>query len=115
MAVIYEEKPGDLDIIVGANNVLSKILTFSSKSGVTLTPFVLSGYTFESYIFLNNTETITINIVVTDIDLAVGKIKMYCDALSTLTRGDDTYRWLLRWTDTNSIKRVVLQGKFKIV
>lgn|SRR4030043_1430452 len=115
MAIIYAEKPGDLDIIVGAENILSKILTFSNKIDGVLTPFVLTDYTFESYIFLNNTETITINIVVTDIDLATGKIKIYCDNLSTLIRGDDTYRWLLRWTDTNSIKRVVLQGKFKIV
>jgi hypothetical protein len=115
MAIIYAEKPGELDIRVGTNNILSKILTFSNKVGVTLTPFDLTGYIFECYIFLNNTETIKINIVVTDIDLAAGKIKIYCDTLSTLIRGDNTYRWLLRWTDTNSIKRVALQGKFEII
>jgi len=102
----YNEQPGILNLILGSNNILDKILTFSID---------LTGYTFESYVFLDSLETNKIEIKVNNINLSDGKINIFCDKLSPLLRDVETYRWLLRWTDNNNIDRVVLEGSVKII
>jgi len=110
---IYRQEPVRMNIEIGSQDTLNQEFDFFQSDEVT--PLDLTGYSFESYIFLDNLEKTTIPITVTNINLALGQIYLFCDQLGGLIRGNSTYNWLLRWTDPSLKKRTIFEGSFKII
>jgi hypothetical protein len=125
VATSFQQIPADMSIEFVAGDELNVGLAF--KAGTGTTPINLTGYTFESRVFVptfanpdgsmgagaytmgSTAATFTISTVsLTGGTLNIGLTETQTAALSAAVG----YRWYFRWTDTAGYTQTVLSGAF---
>jgi hypothetical protein len=99
--------PGELDIVITAGDDVSIDLDFD---------IALTGYTFAALVVTDNETPTTVAMLVTNTDLATGKLNLSLTDVQTAAIGTGEFCWYLTWTITAStLIRKVLRGKFSVV
>ena len=127
MATSFQQIPADMSIEFVAGDELNVGLAFKSGSGTNATAINLTGYTFESRVFVpvfsnpdgsmgagaytmgSTAATFTVSTVsLTGGTVNIGLTETQTSALSAAVG----YRWYFRWTDTSGVTTTVLSGTF---
>jgi hypothetical protein len=110
MGEIYSQIPCRQDLQATKGDDFNMPITF--KDNTTHLPIDLTGYTFSAGVIMPE-GAIVVDITVTNIDLATGKIKLsLTDIQTTLLLGK--YKWFLDWTYGSDTRRIFL-GIFEVI
>lgn len=121
----FLQVPADLGITLVAGDELNVGLNFTAPSGNTSVPINLTGYTFESKVFVPEFKNATggfgsggltiaqnvVNLTVSPVNLASGQLNVGLNETQTAALNTSTgYRWYLKWQDTANLTLTVLSG-----
>lgn len=123
----FDLSPAEMPIIFVAGDQLDVALAFTTGTGQAATPINLTGYTFETRVYVPayaNPEgslgaggytvgTTAATFTVAPVSLSGGTLNIGLTETQTAALNPAVgYRWYFRWTDTSGVTRTVMAGTF---